>query len=46
MDRFEVILKETIAYKEHPRYFIVNSNEKGMTSEIWLTEELFLSESL
>ena len=42
MDRVEVmILKETIALREHPKYFIVNSKEKGMTNEISLSEELF-----
>ena len=40
MNRFEVILKETIALREHPKYFIVNSKEKGLTSEISLSEEL------
>ena len=42
MDRFEVILKKkTIALRKDPKYFIVNSKEKGMTSKISLSEESF-----
>ena len=42
MDRFEVILKKkTIALREHPKYFIVNSKVKGRTIEISLSEEPF-----
>ena len=32
---------ERRALREHPKYFIVNSKEKAMTSEISLSEELF-----
>ena len=43
MDRFDVMIlkKKTIALREHPKYFIVNSKEKGMTIEIPLSEKLF-----
>ena len=43
MDRFDVMIlkKKTIALREHPKYFIVNSKEKGVTIEIPLSEKLF-----
>ena len=41
MDRLEVILKETIALREYPKCFIVNSKEKDMAIEISLSEESF-----
>ena len=33
--------KKTIALRKDPKYFIVNSKEKGMTSKISLSEESF-----
>ena len=42
LKRFAVlILKKKIALIDHPKFFIVNSKEKGMTIEISLSEELF-----
>ena len=32
---------ERRALREHPKYFIVDSKERGTTSEISLSEELF-----